>query len=145
MAKPLLPETLWQVIEPILPVHKPSPKGGRPPVGNKDALRGILFVLLTGIPWEYLPQEMGCGSGMTCWRRLRDWQKAGVWDKLHRLLLEQLSYADQIDWSRVCVDASSVPAPKGGTKPALIRPTGAKRAANTTSPPTDRAFRWWRS
>jgi transposase len=145
MAKPLLPETLWQVIEPILPVQKPSPKGGRPPVGNKETLTGILFVLVTGGPWEYLPQEMGCGSGMTCWRRLRDWQKAGVWHKLHLALLEQLSYADQIDWSRVSVDASSVPAPKGGTPPAPIPPTGAKQAANTISPPTEAAFRWWRN
>ena len=145
MAKPLLPETLWQAIEPILPLQKPSPKGGRPPVGNKEALTGILFVLLTGCPWEYLPQEMGCGSGMTCWRRLRDWQQAGIWRKLHLALLQQLRYADQVDWSRVSVDASSVPAPKGGTRLAPIPPTEAKQEASIISPPTDRAFPWWRN
>src|SRR5665213_3062672 len=62
---------------------------------------GILFVLRTGIPWEMLPAEMGCGSGVTCWRRLRDWQAAGVWDRLHRELLRRLRDADRIDWSRL--------------------------------------------
>jgi len=119
MAKPLLPDGLWAQIEPLLPKRKPSPKGGRPPISDRAALTGILFVLRTGIPWEYLPQEMGCGSGMTCWRRLRDWHQAGVWQELHALLLDQLAQADQLDWSRACLDSCSVPAPlaqKGGRK-----------------------------
>ena len=62
-------------------------------MANRAALTGILFVLTTGIPWEYLPKEMGCGSGMTCWRRLRDWQVAGVWEKIHRMLLDRLRKA----------------------------------------------------
>jgi transposase len=70
-------------------------------------LAGILFVLRTGIPWEYLPQELGCGSGMTCWRRLRKWQQAGVWQRLHELLLAKLK-ADLIDWSRAAIDSSHV-------------------------------------
>ncbi len=92
MAKPILDESLWQLVEPILPPLKPRRKKypGRKPISNRQALTGILFVLKTGIPWEYLPQELGCGSGMTCWRRLRDWQKAGVWDKLHLLVLAKL-------------------------------------------------------
>ena len=79
MAKPILDESLWQLIEPVLPLPKPRRKKypGRKPISNRQALTGILFVLKTGIPWEYLPQELGCGSGMTCWRRLRDWQEAG--------------------------------------------------------------------
>jgi hypothetical protein len=80
MAKPLLTDELWERIEPYLPTQRPNPKGGRPPIPNRQALTGILFVLKTGMPWEYLPQEMGCGSAMTCWRRLRDWEQAGVWD-----------------------------------------------------------------
>src|SRR5512147_2142707 len=100
MAKPLLPDALWEIIEPLLPKRPPRPKGGRPPVDDRKALTGILFVLKTGIAWEDLPQELGCGSGMTCWRRLRDWQEAGVWDQLHHVLLNQLQEADQIDWSR---------------------------------------------
>ena len=111
MTKPLLPDALWAQIEPLLPKHKPSPKGGRPPLSDRAALTGILFVLRTGIPWEYLPQEMGCGSGMTCWRRLRDWHHAGVWHELHALLLDHLAYADQLDWTRASLDAASVPAP----------------------------------
>jgi len=142
MAKPVLDDQLWAVIAPILPPDDlPKPKGGRPPIPNRATLTGILFVLLTGIPWEYLPKEMGCGSGMTCWRRLRDGQQAGLWDKLHRLLLDKLSIADQIDWSRACVDASSVPAPKGGHTPAPIPPTGARRVRSATSSRTRTAFR----
>ena len=79
MSKPLLPDELWAVVEPLLPPEPPKPKGGRPRVPDRAALTGILFVLRSGTPWELLPQEMGCGSGMTCWRRLRDWQRAGVW------------------------------------------------------------------
>ena len=130
MAKPLLADELWAVIEPLLPAPIPKPKGGRPPIPNRDALTGILFVLKTGIPWEYLPQEMGCGSGMTCWRRLRDWQDAGIWDQVHRLLLDQLRAADKLDLSRAVVDSSSVRAVFGGRGRAQIPQTGARKAAN---------------
>jgi transposase len=108
MAKPLLPDALWSQVEPLLPPPKPRRFRfpGRKPVDNRKALTGILFVLKTGIPWEDLPQEMGCGSGMTCWRRLRDWHQAGVWDRLLDVLLAQLQHADRIDWSRAAVDAS---------------------------------------
>jgi transposase len=116
MAKPLLPDELWEVIEPLLPQWTPSPKGGQPPVPNRNALTGILFVLKTGIPWEDLPCEMGCGSGMTCWRRLRDWQADGTWDKLHKVLLDKLRGADKLDWSRALVDSSYVRAAFGGEK-----------------------------
>ena len=74
MARALVPDDLWAVIEPLLPPARPRPKGGRPPIPDRAALAGILFVLKSGIPWEMLPREMGCGSGMSCWRRLRDWQ-----------------------------------------------------------------------
>ena len=80
-------------------------------MSDRDALRGILFVLQSGIPWEMLPLEMGCGSGMTCWRRLREWQEAGVWEELHARLLDKLAQADKLDWSRVSVDSASVAAP----------------------------------
>jgi transposase len=142
MAKPLLDDELWAIIQPILPPDDlPKPKGGRPPIPNRAVLTGILFVLLTGIQWEYLPKEMGCGSGMTCWRRLRDWQKAGIWAKLHKILLDKLGIADQIDWSRACVDASCVPAPKGGSLRAKIPLTGARRARSAISSRTKMVFR----
>lgn len=113
MARPIIDDELWKIIEPILPSERPKPYG-RKPVPHRKALTGILFVLRTGIQWEDLPQEMGCGCGMTCWRRLRDFQQAGVWDRIHHALLEHLSWAGRIDWSRAAVDASNVPAKKGG-------------------------------
>ena len=118
MAKPLLPDDLWNRIEPLLPPPKPRRFRfpGRKPIDNRKALTGILFVLKTGICWEDLPQEMGCGSGMTCWRRLRDWHEAGVWQSLHELLLAELNAADRIDWSRAAVDSSSARALGGGEK-----------------------------
>jgi transposase len=114
MVKPLIPDELWEMIKPLLPPHNPRLLGGRPPVDDRNALAGIVFVLKTGIPWEQLPQEMGCGSGMTCWRRLRDWQQAGVWETVKQLLLDQLREADKLDLSRVAVDSSLVRAFGGG-------------------------------
>lgn len=131
MAKQLVSDELWSVCEPVIPRLKRSPKGGRPPVGNREALTGILFVLLTGIPWEDLPLEMGCGCGMTCWRRLVAWQRAGVWDKLHRIMLQKLQQADRIDWSRAIVDSAALKAVMGGKKPARIRRIAASVAAST--------------
>ena len=108
MAKALVSDELWAMVEPLLPVEGPKPKGGRPRVSNRAALTGIVFILKTGLPWEYLPQEMGCGSGMTCWRRLKEWHGAGVWQGLHLVLLERLHQADALDWSRACVDSSTI-------------------------------------
>jgi transposase len=111
MAEPLVPDALWALIAPLLPARPPRPKGGRPPLDDRKALEGVVFVLKSGIPWMMLPQEMGCG--MTCWRRLRDWQAAGVWARLHRVLLDRLGRANAIDWSRCSLDSASVPG-KGG-------------------------------
>ena len=146
MARYLLTDEQWAVVEPFIPA---LPKRrfrypGRIPISNRRALTGILFVLKTGIPWEDLPQEMGCGCGMSCWRRLRDWNDAGVWEVIHRVLLDLLNQADQIDWSRAIIDSSSVRAVFGGTKPARIRPIGARPARSTTSSRTATASRWRR-
>ena len=116
MARPLVSDELWERIEPLIPERAPNPQGGRPPVPDRNALTGIIFVLKTGIPWEDLPQEMDCGSGMTCWRRLRDWQQAEVWDRLVALLLDELRDADKIDFSRAAVDSGTVRAVGGGEK-----------------------------
>ncbi|MFN6505896.1 IS5 family transposase [Xanthomonas translucens pv. translucens] len=105
---------LWKRIHPLIPVVPPSPKGGRPRVDDQSALNGIVYVLRTGIAWEDLPQELGYGSGMTCWRRLRDWQAAGVWHRLHQGLLAELRRADRLDFSRASLDAASVAFPPGG-------------------------------
>ena len=118
MPKPLVDDELWELIQPLLPPPRPRRRRypGRKPLDNRQALTGVLFVLKSGIPWEMLPQEMGCGSGMTCWRRLREWQEAGVWQRLHELLLSKLREADQIDWSRAVVDSGSIRAVGGGGK-----------------------------
>src|SRR6187200_2221946 len=105
MAKPLVTDELWAVVEPFVPEPPPNPKGGRPRVSNRACLTGILFVLKSGVPWEFLPREMGCGCGMTCWRRLRDWQEAGVWQKIWEAVLAKLGAAAMIDWCNVVVDS----------------------------------------
>ena len=91
-----------------------------------------MFVLHTGIGWEHLPQELGFGSGMTAWRRLHEWQEAGVWARPHRLLLERLQAAGEIDWSRALIDASYVQAKKGAPRRVPARSTVAAQAASTT-------------
>jgi transposase len=134
MAKPLVSDDLWAVVAPLLPLEPPKPKGGRPRVPDRACLTGIIFVLKSGIPWEMLPQELGCGSGMTCWRRLRDWQAAGVWERLHHVLLDRLGEADRIDWSRASLDSASIPAKRGATRSGRIPRIAANRGRSAT---------WW--
>jgi transposase len=131
MSKHLVSDDLWAVVEPLLPPSRPAGTPGHPPVPNRVALSGILFVLKTGIPWEYFPQELGC-CGMTLWRRLRDWQAAGVWDRLHRVLLDRLGEAGRIDWSRASADGARIPAKKGAHRPGQARSTGASRGRTIT-------------
>lgn len=137
----LVSDELRAVIQPILP---PAPKRrfrspGRKRLDDRACLSGILFVLKTGVPWEYLPQEMGCGSGMTCWRRLRDWREAGVWDTLRIVLLDKLREADRIDWSRAAVDSSSIRSIGAGEK--KWPKSNRSRAAGEQAPPAHRRQR----
>ena len=141
MAKRLVSDDLWAVVAPLLPRPRAHPRGGRPFVADRACLTGIVFVLKTGIPWEYLPREMGCGSGMTCWRRLRAWQRAGVWGRLHRVLLQRLADAGRIDWSRASADAARVPAKGGALARGRTRWTAANRVRTTTCSPTAAASR----
>ena len=140
MSKPLVPDDLWEAIAPLLPEERPKPKGGRPRCDDRLALAGIIFVLRSGIPWEMLPREFGC-SGMTCWRRLRDWQIAGVWTMLHRVLLERLSNAGHLDWSRASLDSAAVAAKKGVQKPARTPRIAENRARSAILWSTGRAPR----
>ena len=141
MGKSLVSDELWEAIEPLLPPEPPKPKGSRPRVPNRPALAGIVFVLKSAIPWEMLPQEMGCGSGSTCWRRLRDWQEDGVWGKLHRVLLDRLGEADKINWERASLDSASVAAKRGANEPGRIRRIRANRARSATLWRTEGASR----
>ncbi len=140
MSKPLVSDHLWAAIVPLLPPEPLKPKGGRPRCDGRATLAGIIFVLRSGIPWEMLPREIGC-SGMTCWRRLHDWQIAGVWAALHRVLLERLANAGQLDWSRASLDSASVAAKRGVLRPARTQRIAANRAQSATLWSTDEARR----
>lgn len=140
-------ETLWEELAALLPLPKARRfrHPGRKPHHPRAALGGILFVLRTGIGWARLPWALGFGSGMSCWRRLREWQEAGVWGKLHAVLLARLRAAEQIDWGRAVVDSSSVRALKGGTTRGQTPRTVRLRAASTTCSSMAGAPRWSRS
>jgi len=145
MATPLwiVPDELWELIEPQLPKHKRRFRcPGRTRLPDRPTLCGTLFVLHTGIAWRHLPPELGFGSGITCWRRLDHWQRAGVGDDLHSLLLARLRAANQIDFSRAVADSSQVQAKEGAPRRARARSTVAGRAPSTTSsstPPVSRS------
>lgn len=138
----LVPDDLWEDIRGILPPPKPRRKKypGRKPMDPRRALTGILFVLKSGIPWEMLPQELGCGSGMSCWRYLHAWQRAGAWKAIHKLLLSKLRGANKIDFSRALIDSSSVRATLGGPKRGRTLRIAAKRGQNTISSQMLRGF-----
>jgi transposase len=138
---PLVSNDLWEAVEPLLPKASLKPKGGRPQVPDRAALSGIVFVLRTGCPWRMLPKELGCGSGWTCWRRLRDWQEASVWERLHMKLLNWLGDEAAVDWSRASADSLSVRAKRGANLPAVTQLTGANEARSTTSSWTAMASR----
>jgi len=129
MAAELLPEALWEEIEPLLPPPSRA-ETGRPPVDNKKALRGIIFMLRFGVPWQAVPTDAFGVSGSSCWRRFNEWTAAGVWPEVHRRLLNRLGKAGGIDLQHMVVDSQSVRAEKGGTTPARTRRTAANRAAN---------------
>src|SRR5919201_1851335 len=127
-------DELWDLVEPLLPVKERRFRyPGRKRLPDRQALQGILFVLHTGVSWTHLPLELGFGSGVTCWRRLDEWQKAGVWERLHGLLLARLRAAGEIEWSRAVVDASHVQAKKGAPLRARARLTGPETGRSTTS------------
>jgi transposase len=133
MSRRKISNELWAMLEPLIPEFVPSAKGGRRrSVNDRAALNGILYVLHTGVPWEDLPQELGFGSGMTCWRRLRDWHAAGVWERLHLAMLSRLRAHDQIDWSRASIDGASVASPRGAKRQVPTRRIGASLGANGT-------------
>jgi transposase len=116
MVKPLVSDALWQRLEPLLPPPKPRRFRfpGRKPLDYRKVLTGIVFVLKTGINWEDLPAELGWGCGKTCKKTLKAWQRQGIWDQLHHILLRELQEADRIDWSRAAADSTKSRAMGGG-------------------------------
>ena len=127
----LLSDELWSAVAPLLPEHRPAPKGGHPWCDDRKCLEGILYVLRGGIAWKLLPKEFGV-SPSTCWRRFDAWTSAGVWDKVHRKLLSQLAEKGALDIDRVIIDSASVRAVKGGRTPGRTRPTAPSRVASGT-------------
>ena len=143
MTKALVDDDLWTRIEPLLPKRRRRNRqcAGRTPLPDRAVLTGILFVLRSGIPWNMLPREMGCGSGTTCWRRLVRWQRAGVWKRLHRVLLDELRRRGRLDLARAVVDSASLRALRGGKKLDRTLPIAARPGRNITFLPTRTGFR----
>src|SRR6059058_4997007 len=133
----IVSDKLWELVEPLLPVKERRFRyPGRKRLPDREALQGILFVLHTGISWPHLPLELGFGSGVTCWRRMDEWQKACVWERLHALLLTKLRAAGEIEWSRAIADSSHVQAKKGAPRRARARLIEPETAPSTTSSST---------
>jgi transposase len=147
MTQALVDDDLWTQIEPLLPKRRPRNRqyAGRKPIPDRAVLTGIVFVLRSGIPWNMLPREMGCGSGTTCWRRLVRWQRAGVWKRLHAVLLAELRRRGQLDVARTVIDSSSLRALRGGKKLDRTLPIAARPGRNITCLPTRTGFRSSRS
>jgi transposase len=139
----IVSDELWELVEPLLPRKERRFRyPGRKRLPDREALQGILFVLHTGIAWQHLPRELGFGSGVTCWRRLDEWQRAGVWERLHALLLARLRAAGEIEWSRAVVDSSHVQAKKGAPRRArarLIEPDPAPSTISWSTRPGSRS------
>jgi transposase len=139
----LIDDDLWARVEPLLPKRRPRNRryAGRKPIPDRAALTGILFVLRSGLPWNMLPKEMGCGSGSACWRRLAKWQRAGVWKRLHRVLLTELRRRGRVDMARAIVDSASLRALRGGKKLDRTLPIAARPGRNIMFLPTRTGFR----
>ena len=133
MPAPLISDALWKRVEPLLPPHPPDPRGGRPRLPDRACLTGVVFVLRAGLPWRLLPAEMGCGSGVTCWRRLKEWTAAGVWPAMHTAILHELSRAGGVDAKTAVIDSANVRAVFGGRTRGRTPSTAAKKVANATS------------
>lgn len=124
----ILPDALWESIKHEIPDYEPSPLGGRPRAPDRACMRGILFVLKTGMQWNMLPSDAFGVSGVTCWRRLRDWTQQGVFERIWDNHLQALEWADGIDWQRALVDSDTVPAKKKARPRAETLQTAAERA-----------------
>lgn len=137
-----VPDALWEELEPLLPRRERRFRyPGRKRYDERACLEGILSVLRHGIPWRELPAEAGLPSGKTCWRRLDEWERAGVWEQVVERLQGRLAAADKLAWERVLVDATIVPAKRGAPRRAKALQTAAVRPPSSTSPVTGAASR----
>jgi transposase len=136
LAKRLLPDALWQRLQPLLPAPPSQARGGASrTVPDRACMAAIIFMTRTSTPWALLPvAEFGCGSVTTCWRRFAEWAHAGVFERLQELLLDELGQAGALDWSRISVDSVSLRAVGGGTRWAQTRSTGPNPDPSCTWP-----------
>ena len=132
MSKELVPDDLWSEVASLIPRHPEHPKGGNAWADDRLCLRGIVFVLRSGIPWSMLPADAFGVSGVTCWRRLRDWTAAGVWPAMHATILAHLESIGGVDHSIGVIDSASVRACFGGRTPAPARSTAPSAVASVT-------------
>ena len=105
-------DAMWERVRPLLPARSPSPKGGRPFADDKACFAGVVYALRNGIRWNDMPDQFP--SGVTCWRRHRDWTAAGVWDRVWQLVIEELVAAGEVDASELVIDATFAESRKGG-------------------------------
>ena len=143
MARSLLDDDLWALLAPLIPARRrrKGHRHGRTPIPDRAVLTGILYVLRSGVPWQLLPKEMGCGSGSTCWRRLVRWQRAGLWQRLHETLLAELNRRGRLDQRWTVIDSASLRALRGGKKLDRTPPIAVRRARSIPSSPTRTACR----
>jgi len=140
MAFALVSEDLWEEVRSLLPPERPKPKGGRPRIPDRQCLTGIVYVLRTGMAWNMVPAEFGCGSGVTCWRRFKQWSAEGIWEEVEKQVLNALGRAGQIDWSRTVIDSASVRAVLGGRTRGRTPRIEGKRAVSGISSQTRRGL-----
>lgn len=127
-----VPDRLWRELEPLLPkVERRFRYPGRKRHDDRACLEGILYALRFGVPWQELPRYPGWPSGQTCWRRFREWQRAGVWELLLERMRERFEEEGRADWSRAIVDAALVDAKKGAAR-SRARSEAALAAASTS-------------
>jgi transposase len=136
-------DDLWELVAPLIPPKPKQPKGGGTWKDDRLVLNGIIYVLLTGIAWKHLPKRLGWGSGVTAWRRMKDWQEAGVWSGIHREVMRRLRANGMIDLHRVIVDSTLVRAKKGATSRGRTPRIAGKEAANSIFWSTPVGFRSW--
>ena len=114
-----LTDAQWERIAPLLPVHPPSPKGGRPRADDRECLEGLLWLLRTGARWQDIPVDLPSGS--TCWRRLQEWSSEDVLEDIQAILIEELHELGRVDFEELLADAKFIRAKKGGWKSARLR------------------------
>ncbi len=111
--EPELTDAQWAKIAPLLPKPQSSPQGGRKRIPNRRCFEGILWVLRSGARWKDLPASYPSPS--TCWRRLREWEEQGVWEKAWIALIHELDEKGQLNWMNIFADGTFSPAKKGAT------------------------------